>query len=276
MDRVRVRGEHVRQALVGARDAQAGLEQGCARKVRLGADHREVGGIRVQFAVEEQDADVGDAAKRDFRLTEPGEHVACHFLVPGLAGVAREQVEVAPQLYVLVELRHWGDGSAAAGTRRVEVLLERGRVARAAAEMGPVELGTPFAFALEGLAREVHPARVGNPHAGVFVPDAASAPLGLIGPAVERHPRFPERANVEVVSRAPEGGLAVRVWERGVGETAACGTGACAAACVAAERLGLAPPIEVRMPGGLLLVDWSDLESVTLAGPVQREGTIQP
>ena len=163
-----------------------------------------------------------------------------------------------------------------AGTRRVEVELARGRVARAAAEMGPVELGKPFALELEGLALEIHPARVGNPHAVVFVPDAASAPLGVIGPAVERHPRFPERANVEVVSRAPEGGLAVRVWERGVGETAACGTGACAAACVAAERLGLAPPIEVRMPGGLLLVDWSDLESVTLAGPVQREGTIQP
>jgi diaminopimelate epimerase len=163
-----------------------------------------------------------------------------------------------------------------AGTRRVEVELERGRVARAAAEMGPVELGTPFAFALEGLALEIHPARVGNPHAVIFVPDAESAPLGVIGPAVERHPRFPERANVEVVSRAGGAGIAVRVWERGVGETAACGTGACAAACVSAARLGLAPPIDVRMPGGLLRVAWTDLQGVTLAGPVQREGTIEP
>jgi len=163
-----------------------------------------------------------------------------------------------------------------AGTRRVEVELARGRVARAAAEMGPVELGKPFALELEGLALEIHPARVGNPHAVIFVPDAEAAPLDIIGPAVERHPRFPERTNVEVVSRAPGGGLVARVWERGVGETAACGTGACAAACVAAARLGLAPPIDVRMPGGLLRVAWADLMSVTLAGAVQREGTIEP
>jgi diaminopimelate epimerase len=61
-----------------------------------------------------------------------------------------------------------------------------------------------------------------------------------------------------------------------VGETAACGTGACAAACAAAAHLGLASPIAVRMPGGLLAVSFATHASVTLAGPVQREGTIEP
>lgn len=212
-----------------------------------------------------------DPAPGGVRMTlynaDGGRAEACGNGLRCIAAVAVEEGHCAgPALLVATD----------AGTRRVEVELARGRVERAVAEMGPVELGPPFALELEGLALEVHPARVGNPHAVIFVPDAEAAPLGVIGPFVERHPRFPGRTNVEVVSRAAAGGLAARVWERGVGETAACGTGACAAACVAAAHLGLAPPIDVRMPGGLLCVAWTDLSSVTLAGPVQREGTIRP
>ena len=142
-------------------------------------------------------------------------------------------------------------------------------------EMGLVEVGPPELLAVNGSEVEFTPVSVGNPHA-VIRRDPDRAELLRLGPLVESHPRFPERTNVEVVSRAPGGGLVARVWERGVGETAACGTGACAAACVAAARLGLAPPIDVRMPGGLLRVAWADLMSVTLAGAVQREGTIEP
>ncbi len=161
-----------------------------------------------------------------------------------------------------------------AGARRVEVERHGARVVRAAAEMGAVELGAAFELSCSGQSLTVHPARVGNPHAVIFVDDVRRTPLAELGPAVERHERFPERTNVELVSRAAAGALDVRVWERGVGETQACGTGACAAAAVAARRFGLKPPISVRMPGGELSVRWETLASVTLVGPVEREGLL--
>jgi diaminopimelate epimerase len=171
-----------------------------------------------------------------------------------------------------------------AGPRSMEVEVEHGRVVRARAGMGPIALGEPFVFEHAGTAHDVYPADAGNPHAVVFVADVAATDLEDLGPALEHHQRFPHRTNVEIANRVnPSPGLGligfagidVRVWERGVGETAACGTGACAAACVAAARLGLAPPIDVRMPGGLLQVSWSDLGSVHLAGPVRRLGIIR-
>jgi len=171
-----------------------------------------------------------------------------------------------------------------AGPRSMEVEVEHGRVIRARAGMGRVELGEPFVFEHAGVAHDVYPADVGNPHAVVFVDDVAATRLAELGPALENHPRFPHRANVEIATPVELGEdretpelpvLDVRVWERGVGETGACGTGACAAACVAAARRDLAPPIDVRMPGGLLRVSWSDLGAVRLEGPVRRLGIIR-
>ena len=119
---------------------------------------------------------------------------------------------------------------------------------------------------------------MGNPHAVLRVPSVADAPVERLGPLLESHPRFPERVNVgflEVVSRQE---VRLRVYERGAGETLACGTGACAAA-VAAMRWGLVDrDITVHLPGGPLQIRWpADDASVEMTGPTARvfEGVIR-
>jgi len=108
---------------------------------------------------------------------------------------------------------------------------------------------------------------MGNPHCVLFVEDERTAPLERLGPLLECHPRFPGKTNVEFVAARGDR-LAVRVWERGVGETAACGTGACAAAVVAALELGVRLPVEVDLPGGRLRVHWDGSGPILLEGPV--------
>ena len=114
---------------------------------------------------------------------------------------------------------------------------------------------------------------MGNPHAVIFVDDPERFPVAKVGPAIERHAKFPRRTNVEFVARLPdEAGLPVlrqRTWERGAGETQACGTGACATA-VAAILDGLIPGREatVRLNGGDLRISWPrDDASVRMTGP---------
>jgi diaminopimelate epimerase len=114
---------------------------------------------------------------------------------------------------------------------------------------------------------------MGNPHAVCFVPDPDRSPVTTLGPLVEHHPRFPRRTNVAFVARLPdEGGWPVlrqRTWERGSGETLACGTGACAAT-VAAILTGRIPQRRaiVRLSGGDLRITWSDDRAdVRMAGP---------
>jgi diaminopimelate epimerase len=109
---------------------------------------------------------------------------------------------------------------------------------------------------IEGLELRAAAVSVGNPHCVVFVDNAEVAPVAEIGPRIERHALFPERTNVEFVSTVEAGKLRMRVWERGVGITRACGTGACASVAIAARR-GLAPrTCEVVLDGGSLTVDW--------------------
>jgi diaminopimelate epimerase len=119
---------------------------------------------------------------------------------------------------------------------------------------------------------------MGNPHL-VLIGDTDPAEIDVrgIGPSLETLEQFPERTNVEFV-RVRDGGVDVRVWERGVGETMACGTGACAS-LVAASRLGLVDRSgEVRFPGGALRVEWADDERVYLEGPAAFvfEGGLTP
>ena len=111
---------------------------------------------------------------------------------------------------------------------------------------------------------------IGNPHAVQIVDDVDSAAVGTLGPLIERHPRFPERVNagfMQIVDRAT---MRLRVYERGAGETLACGTGACAAV-VAGRRLGLLDErVRVRMRGGDLTIRWAGEGShVTMKGPAR-------
>lgn len=106
---------------------------------------------------------------------------------------------------------------------------------------------------------------VGNPHAVVEVDDPAQADVVGIGPQISALPEFPEGTNVEFV-RFENDGLSMRVWERGVGETLACGTGMVAAAFVATKAVKMATPIAVSVPGGSGTVDFRD-GSGWLLGP---------
>ena len=119
---------------------------------------------------------------------------------------------------------------------------------------------------------------VGNPHAVFFVDDADAVPLAVCGPQIECDLLFPQRTNVEVVEIAAPDRLRLRVWERGVGITRACGTGA-AAALVAANRRGLAGrSADVVLDGGVLAVQWRDDGHVLTTGPVATSfhGTVDP
>ena len=113
---------------------------------------------------------------------------------------------------------------------------------------------------------------MGNPHAVWFTDDdVADFPLAEIGPAVEHHPDFPQRVNFEIVNALAPDHLKMRVWERGVGETLACGSGACAV-LVAARLRGLADAqATVSLPGGDLQIAWDGPEapSVYMTGPAE-------
>jgi diaminopimelate epimerase len=116
----------------------------------------------------------------------------------------------------------------------------------------------------------------GNPHCILLVDGPVEDfPLDEEGPRLEHHPWFPERTNVEVVRVLAPGRLSVRVWERGVGETQACGSGACASAVAAILDAGARSPVAVEMPGGVLEVAVGDALALELTGPVTRVGDVE-
>lgn len=120
---------------------------------------------------------------------------------------------------------------------------------------------------------------MGNPHAVLLVDDVDTAPVARWGEAIESNEQFTERVNVGFMQVLDEGHIRLRVYERGAGETQACGTGACAAV-VAGVRLGLlqaASSIRVSLPGGDLHIEWQPGDDVMMTGPVQTvfEGELQ-
>lgn len=108
---------------------------------------------------------------------------------------------------------------------------------------------------------------LGNPHATFFVPDAEAVDLATLGPELERDPLFPERANIGVAHVRDPARLRFRVWERGVGITRACGSGACAAVVAAARRGLTGRQATVVLDGGELEIAWRDDGHVLMAGP---------
>ncbi len=108
---------------------------------------------------------------------------------------------------------------------------------------------------------------MGNPHCVVFVDDLKNFPVGEVGPLIENHPVFPARINAEFVEPVSMGKIKMRVWERGCGETSACGTGACAAAIAAHLNGFTTADVEVELAYGSLFVKWKVPEHVFLLGP---------
>ncbi|HKR90544.1 MAG TPA: diaminopimelate epimerase [Phenylobacterium sp.] len=110
-------------------------------------------------------------------------------------------------------------------------------------------------------------ASMGNPHVVFFVPDIETAPVTEAGPAVERHPLFPEHVNVGFAQVKDRGRIRLRVWERGAGLTKACGTGACAALVAAARRDLTDRAAVMELDGGELLIEWREDGRVIMTGP---------
>jgi diaminopimelate epimerase len=125
-----------------------------------------------------------------------------------------------------------------------------------------------YTLHVDGADVEIGAVSMGNPHAVLQVPDVKTAPLERFGPSIENHARFPKRANVGFMQIVDRGHIRLRVHERGVGETLACGTGACAAVAVG-MRLGLLDDeVRVDLPGGTARVSWAASgEHLWLTGP---------
>jgi diaminopimelate epimerase len=125
-----------------------------------------------------------------------------------------------------------------------------------------------YALQVGDEAVDIGAVSTGNPHAVVCVADSAAAPVARLGPGIEHHPRFPEGANVGFMQIVDRGHIRLRVFERGVGETLACGTGACAAVAVGRKRGLLESEVRVDLPGGSAHVSWpGDGSNVWLTGP---------
>lgn len=125
-----------------------------------------------------------------------------------------------------------------------------------------------YTLDVDGETVEYGAVSMGNPHAVLEVPDVARAPVARLGPRIERHRRFPRRTNVGFMQIIDRGRIGLRVFERGVGETLACGTGACAAAAVGRRQGLLEADVRVDLPGGTAHVSWPGPgEHLWLTGP---------
>jgi len=147
-------------------------------------------------------------------------------------------------------------------------------------DMGPPDVELPLlqSISLNGKTLELTVLSMGNPHAVQVVRDVAHAPVTTEGPLLERHARFPNRVNAGYMQLRDRRRIALRVWERGAGETLACGTGACAAAVAGIARGLLDSPVTVEARGGTLTVTWAGGDNaVWMKGPAKSvfEGMIE-
>jgi len=135
-----------------------------------------------------------------------------------------------------------------------------------------------WTLAIHGRAIDFSVLSMGNPHAVQIVDDVEQAPVAKDGPVIEHHARFPRRVNAGFMQVVDRHAVRLRVWERGVGETLACGTGACAAAVAGILRGALDSPVAVHTRGGELLIRWEAAsDAVLLTGPAETvyEGEIK-
>ena len=222
-------------------------------------------------------------------------------------GVGCDQVIVLePSDVADVRMRIWnadgGEVEACGNASRCVALLEggetsietKGGILRAFAngseatiDMGEPRFGweeIPLAYAMDTAPMPVgweelqNPiaVNVGNPHVVFFMEDASGIDLARLGPLIEKDPLFPQGVNVNVaetciggmmVGGVRRGGFSLRVWERGAGLTRACGTGACATAVAAIKYGQSKSPVGVKLPGGMLIIEWAPGETIRMSGP---------
>jgi diaminopimelate epimerase len=135
-----------------------------------------------------------------------------------------------------------------------------------------------YELEVDGQTVQLAALSMGNPHAVLRVDDINNAPVHQLGPKIEHHPRFPARVNVGFLHVVDRTRAQLRVWERGAGETQACGTGACAAAVAAISQGWMDSPLLLDLPGGRLSIEWAGPgHSVIMTGPAVRvfEGQVR-
>jgi len=175
-------------------------------------------------------------------------------------------------------------------TMKGDIELEIKADGRVVVDMGRPELAPekiPFVaeeqnsvYAVEAGKKNISLSAVsmGNPHGVLLVEDIKTAPVETLGPLLESHKRFPERVNVGFMEVVHKRFIKLRVFERGVGETQACGTGACAAVVAGIQQGLLESPVEVKLPGGNLNIEWQgDSHPVMMEGPAVKvfEGKVR-
>jgi len=162
-----------------------------------------------------------------------------------------------------------GDGDHHIATKTRVVVVRTTGSNRYTVDMGEPVM-RPQTVTLDGQAFSGTNVSIGNPHFVLFVPELTDELVLGLGPRLEVHPDFPDRTNVEfaVVESATK--LRLRVWERGVGETLACGSGTCATAAAAATLERTGPHVLVDVPGGELEVEWDMPGHVWLTGPAEE------
>jgi diaminopimelate epimerase len=170
-----------------------------------------------------------------------------------------------------------------AGIKALKLLTRAGKVEAVRVDMGIPKLnrseldmsgedGKVVAEGLkaEGRRFEITGVSMGNPHVVIFEDSLDNFPVSRFGPAIETHKSFPKRTNVHFVKVCNQGEIIIRTWERGAGETLACGTGACACvvACVLNNKTGR--NVEVHLPGGDLRIEWTGDNRVMMTGPCEE------
>ena len=135
-----------------------------------------------------------------------------------------------------------------------------------------------YSLEVDGRDYSIAALSMGNPHAVLRVDDVQTAPVHELGPKIENHPRFPQRVNAGFLQVIDRHRANLRVWERGAGETQACGTGACAAAVAAISQGWMDSPVTLDLPGGRLNIEWAGPgKPVLMTGPAVRvyEGQVR-
>ncbi|MDD2132708.1 diaminopimelate epimerase [Pseudomonas kurunegalensis] len=135
-----------------------------------------------------------------------------------------------------------------------------------------------YPLEVDGQPHSIAAVSMGNPHAVLRVDDVQTAPVHELGPKIENHPRFPQRVNAGFIQVIDRHRANLRVWERGAGETQACGTGACAAAVAAISQGWMDSPVSLDLPGGRLHIEWAGPgKPVLMTGPAVRvyEGQVR-
>lgn len=155
-----------------------------------------------------------------------------------------------------------------AGIKEIHLSVERGKVLSVTVDMGIPEVENARTLEILGRKYEIRPVSMGNPHAVTFLDGIDDLKLEELGPHFENHPSFPNRTNTEFVEVLSPKLLRMRVWERGSGETLACGTGACAV-LVAAVLAGRAErSATIRLRGGDLQIRWDEIDKhIYMTGP---------